>query len=316
MDVSISYSGDHIETMEAYINGVRIEDLQSIHLSAIENGSISYTIEAYVEDLFHQKAAITKTIHIDTLIPEGTFLFGNNPVKDSISFIDLLPIEFKQNKAMTIVKSYVYEGKEYQDLSLEEMLMMMQENTSMISTYVLSDAAGNTTTITMTWINLETVLETVDTGLSTQNVVYERVWEEDENHNLIMKSHSVKIQDKTKPKISILQNNQQQEKLWKYNDICRITIVQNTYYSNDRFTSLKINGKEIKDFKKDTLANMYYEFPVKGIYYSIEIQAIDDSDNVTTMHKTIFRIPIVPMLLVAFVLWAGWKYREKSTRTR
>ena len=136
----------------------------------------------------------------------------------------------------------------------------------------------------------------------------QRTWKINDSHQVVLEKQEEEIQDHTRPLIQIRAGKDGNLSNLQLGDRVRITLVNTQAYSQDRFVEILINEEKVNLdlLEKDALGNEYLEFEIEDPITKIEAKAIDNSDNTTTLYKTLKILeeksfPWIPLILTGTV---------------
>ena len=139
----------------------------------------------------------------------------------------------------------------------------------------------------------------------------QRTWKINDSHQVVLEKQEEEIQDHTRPLIQIRAGKDGNLSKLSLGDRVRITLVNTQAYSQDRFVEILINEEKVNLdlLEKDALGNEYFEFEIEDPTTTIEAKAMDNSENTTTIYKTlkvreeqsVSWLPLVLMGTIGFI---------------
>lgn len=259
----------------------------SFLLKAKDNQEIQYIAKATIVDKFNQSASSEIVCMTDL---KGPFfqLFINNQLMNTNEIIEVEKSDlftYKSEKSSNLQTQIYKDGNLLEGISLESAIENLKQDEVLDVRYILRDSLMNTSEyqyfmklkkqyLPQSFTTEYIVLSNTDWNTDFKEVINE--WEVNKDNKLVRKKKTIKIEDKTKPKIEWIEEKNK----------IRIILMKDSTSTNEFFQSIVVDDKQIdlKNLKQDSLGNPYYEFTYRK-KCDVKVIAKDEAGNTTELHK-------------------------------
>ena len=219
-------------------------------LKALENQDILYKIQVYVQDIFGHTAKDTLNVQIDRKAPSSTLYIDDVIYQESMPLKKLPYIRYVLDDTNANVQMEYYLNGNRMDMEFEKIFnRMVKDDVLKIVTYA-RDSLQNLEMKEYEFVfspeqKLEMISKSVQTMANEEVVEFERVWQVNEENELVLKKNSKKTKQTAKPVIHYVRSNNK-IRMW----------------TKKQFEYVRINGKNAKTYK-DVLGHDAIEFELK-----------------------------------------------------